>query len=407
MPTRISYRLSEMKLVYSQDGSRLRASAAVFVLMIALLASTKASAAVVAYRPSNSSSVVLTLANNDVESALARLRAASENSPNDAERLVEYIRKLMSAGAATGNERYYGFAEAALERAPQSIAQQLQLLRAQLLQHRHAFKESESVLTRLIELEPRNADALLMRAQVRMHLHDPAAAMRDCAKLQLTTDLLTSATCSAQARTALNGDQAEAQRAYSLLTLLLKSEGGPNSTRSWSAGVAAELAARLGHTDDATTWFRTAYELDGGNHFARLSYADWLLELGKRADAAAVASTGTSSADKLRLVLANGRRDSADALQLQLSWREAAERGERTHLRDQARFELTVLQDPVRAHATALDNFQDQREIEDALLLASTSFSRHDRRTLELVKAWKHERNHFDLRLDRYLANAK
>ena len=49
-----------------------------------------------------------------------------------------------------------------------------------------------------------------MRAQVRLHLHEPQQALADCTALMPLVDLLTSTTCIAQARAAL-GDLQRAQ----------------------------------------------------------------------------------------------------------------------------------------------------------------------------------------------------
>jgi Tfp pilus assembly protein PilF len=384
--------------------TRLRASVAVFAfcaLISTLPFASPAMAAVAAYRPSDSAQVILKL-NNNGEAQLSRLRQASSVAPSDSDALARYVNALLSMGARTGNERYYGFAEQAISTAPAAVQLSVAMLRAQVLQHRHEFRDAEHVLSEIIEHDPRHLDAVLMRAQVRMHLHEPESALRDCSKLALKVDLLTSMTCVAQAQAAQSADLAALERSYSIVASLLQTDGAP-ATRSWSAGVAAEFAARLGNSDAATMWYRTAYELDRDSHYARIAYADWLLSKSDYAAANEVAGSGVSNADIFRTVLAKRERDSAAARQLQLSWREAEARGERAHLRDQARFELIVLNDAARAHVTALDNFRDQRESEDALLLAQTAAARKDARAVALLKQWQSERRYADRRMDNYL----
>jgi hypothetical protein len=368
------------------------------LLMIGLFLSSQcAGAEVLVHRPTDDATLVLRLSNEN-GSALQRLRADVEKRPNDLATHAEYIKALMTAGIRSGNERYYGFAEQALSESPRHVQQALLLERAQLLQQRHEFKAAEQVLDNLLIKKSRNPAARLMRAQIRLHLHEPQQAMRDCVALVPVTDLLTSTTCIAQARMEM-GDIAQA---YALITAI-DANAGPNSTRSWNAGIAAELAARLGMNDAATKWYRLSFELDSENHYPRIAYADWLISQGQLAKAQRVASSGTSNADRLRSVLAKQSRNDNDALRLQLAWREAQINGERDHLRDQARYELLVVRDIHRAHAIAKDNFADHRESEDALLLAQTASLVGDRETVKRLRLWQSERRYVDARLDRWM----
>ena len=95
----------------------------------------------------------------------------------------------------------------------------------------------------------------------------------------------------------------------------------------------------------ADRWYREAYELDPQSHYARIIYADWLLSAGRFDEALQVARRGASLADRARVVLAGRDAKSLEAQRLQLAWAEADARGEWEHLRDRARFELTLLND--------------------------------------------------------------
>ena len=94
----------------------------------------------------------------------------------------------------------------------------------------------------MLKVNGRDREARLMRAQVRLHLHEPQQALADCTTLMPLVDLLTSTTCIAQARAA-HGDL---QRAQTLLLRVLDYQHGDDATRSWSAGVAAEFAVAAG-----------------------------------------------------------------------------------------------------------------------------------------------------------------
>jgi Tfp pilus assembly protein PilF len=369
-------------------------------LLAAAVFGTDAEAAVRVYRPTEPSQVVLQLGSSVGESQLAQLRAASGAAPSDVAATLRYVDALMEAGAQSGNERYYGYAEQVLRGANASGNTSLALRRAQLLQHQHDFAAAERVLGEIIEINGRDREALLMRAQVRLHLHEPQEALTDCTALMPLTDLLTSTTCVAQARAALG----DLRRAQTLLLRVLEFQpGGDEATRSWAAGVAAEFAARRGDVSAAERWYREAFELHPDSHYARITYADWLLSAGRFDRALQVAGQGASLADRARTVLAARDTATLDAQRLQLAWQEAAARGERAHLRDRARFELMLLRDPAKANATARTNFQNQSEADDALLLAETAAASGDQQSLRVVREWQQRHRYEDVRLEALL----
>ncbi len=368
-------------------------------LLAAAVFGMEAEAAVRVYRPDDPSQVVLQLGSSAGESQLAQLRKASVAAPNDADATIRYVDALIAAGARSGNERYYGYAEQALQGASDSGAPALALRRAQLLQHKHDFAAAERVLGEILQINGRDREARLMRAQVRLHLHEPQQALADCTALMPLVELLTSTTCIAQARAA----QGDLQRAQALLLRMLDSQRGDAATRSWAAGVAGEFAVRLGDARAAERWYREAFELDPQSHYARIIYADWLLSAGRFDEAQRVANRGGSLADRARSVLAGRDAETLDAQRLQLAWQEADARGERAHLRDRARFELLLLRDPAKAKASALASFRERNEADDALLLAATAAATHDEESLNVVREWRVHTRYQDVRLDTLL----
>lgn len=359
-------------------------------LLAVAVSGTDAGAAVRAYRPTDPSHVVL---------QLERLEPTNDPTSNDPAALLRQVDALMDAGARSGNERYYGYAEQVLQGARDVRDPQVALRRAKLLQHKHEFAAAERVLGEILQLNGREREARLMRAQVRLHLHQPQQALADCTALMPLVDLLTSTTCIAQARAALG----DLERAQSLVLGVLNFQRGDDATRSWSAGVAAEFAARLGDQNAAGRWYREAFELDPHSHYARMTYADWLLSAGHFEEAAKVASRGASLADRARVVLAGRDARSHGAQRLQLAWQEADARGERAHLRDRARFELMLLRDPAKAIASARASLQDRNEADDALLLAAAAVATQDRESLQVVRAWQQRNRYEDVRLESLL----
>ena len=365
-------------------------------LLAAAVFGGNAEAAVRVYRPTGPSQVVLQLGSASNESQLAQLRKASIASPNDPDALIRYVDALVEAGARSGNERYYGYAEQALSAARDPGTAGFGLRRARLLQHKHEFAAAERLLGEILQLNSRDREARLMRAQVRLHLKEPQQALTDCTALMPLVDLLTSTTCIAQARAAMG----DLQRAQTLLLRVLEFQKGEAATRSWSAGVAAEFAVRLGDASGADRWYREAYQLDPQSHYARIIYADWLLSAGRFDEALQVARRGAALADRARVVLASRDAQSLEAQRLQLAWAEADARGEWEHLRDRARFELTLLNDPAKANASARASLQKRNEPDDALLLAATAAATNDRESLRAVRVWQERYRYEDVRLE-------
>ena len=199
-------------------------------------------------------------------------------------RLIRYVDALVDAGARSGNERYYGYAEqvCAGRARCRAIRRWHCGARSSCNTNTNSQRPSECS-AKFFEINGRDREARLMRAQVRLHLHEPQQALADCTALMPLVDLLTSTTCIAQARAALG----DLQRAQTLLLRVLDYQRGDDATRSWAAGVAAEFAVRLGDANAADRWYRESFELDPQSHYARITYADWLLSAGRFDEAAA------------------------------------------------------------------------------------------------------------------------
>jgi hypothetical protein len=82
----------------------------------------------------------------------------------------------------------------------------------------------------------------------------------------------------------------------------------------------------------------------------------------------------------------------------------AAERGDRIHLREEARFALAVELDAPRALRLARDNWGVQKELADARLLAEAALAAGDRDAAAPVIAWARATGVRDVALDRALA---
>jgi hypothetical protein len=352
-------------------------------LLLAIGCGACAAADVPSWMPPSTDTVILRLPANIKASASRRERIAA----------------LMDAGSASGEEQYFGQAESLLLAAAEPERSSLNLQYARLLQHRHAFEASLQVLNALIAADGRATDAILMRAQIQLQLMHAHEAMQDCVAIQRFTNFLVFATCAAQARAGLG----DVQGGYALVTAAMSRGAPPGATYSWSAGVAAELADRAGRAEEAGGWYAIAWQQDPRSHYARMTYADWLLAQHRAEEAAKVASQSAAMSDRLRTVLAEGRRDSASARRLLLAWQEAQARGDRSYLADHARFEWQLGGSLGTARELALAAFADRADPDSARLLAGIAAASGDRATLQRLQVWRQKQGYVDSRLERLL----
>jgi hypothetical protein len=164
-----------------------------------------------------------------------------------------------------------------------------------------------------------------------------------------------------------------------------------------------------GDGDAAAAHLRAALALDGEDAYARNLLADVLMATGHSAEASSLLA-GREQIDShlVRRAIAEHELHGRDEGRLIAAMREriaaAAERGDRIHLREEARFALAVDLDPVRAVRIARDNWGVQKELADARLLAEAAAAAGDPEAAAPVIAWARATGVRDAMLDRSLA---
>ena len=164
-------------------------------------------------------------------------------------------------------------------------------------------------------------------------------------------------------------------------------------TRLWTLTRLAEMAWRLGDTALAERHFSDALKLGVTDNFLLAAYADFLLEQGRSKEVVALLKDWTRSDTLLlRLAQAEKRLGSADAAaHIQaLGDRFAAAnlRGERLHMGEEARFLLDLKGDAPAALSVALENWREQREPRDALVVLEAAVAARDAKAATPVLKW-------------------
>ena len=307
------------------------------------------------------------------------LRQRLNADPRNMELAVQLADAYIDYGRSTGDARYIGRGMAVVRPwlAVNPVPTPVLLVRATVLQNRHAFRESRSQLTALLERSPRNLQAWLTLATVEMVQADYTAANDSCIQVaQLGGDFM-GMLCTAQLRS-LTG---HAQQAYALLRLI-EHPGpiAPPAIKSYVEGLLADTAARLGKNVSADRHFQAALQWMPGDNFLLADYADFLLD---RHEPAAVARllAGYEASDTslLRIVFAEcalrDARASHDVAEMQARFAAMDRRGSRLYDREHAEFVLYAQHDPARALRLAEQNWTVQRSPQDMRILLEAALA--------------------------------
>jgi hypothetical protein len=199
-----------------------------------------------------------------------------------------------------------------------------------------------------------------------------------------------------------------AQASATLATLARQAKGsGDGKTSAWLALLRAELAERQGDNGAAQMLYLQALGGDArqADVYALAAYADWLLARGREREVHALLA-GRTDADALLLRLAiawhRSKNPQAQGAIATLAERFAAAalRGDVSHRREQARFELELRGNPSAALAHAQANWAAQKEPADALILLRCAQAARQWQAAEPVWRLLRETGFQDARLD-------
>lgn len=323
---------------------------------------------------------------------LRALREAARAAPADPAAVVPLARRYFALAQSAGDPRYVGYAEAALApwRGAAGVPAPVLVQRALLRQYRHDFDGALADLALALERDPQSAEARAWRAAIYMVRADYAAAARECAALAALDDSLQAQGCDAYVEAATGGTRAAYARLRAALERAPRADPGE---RLWVLTRLAEMAARLQDPAAAERHFRAALSLGRDDNFLLAAYADFLLERGRPAEAAALLKEW-SRADTLLLRLALAEKAlglpgaARHAQELGERFAAAAQRGERLHLAEEARYLLELRGDARAALDAAAENWKSQREPRDALVLLQAARAAGDKAAAAPALDW-------------------
>lgn len=378
------------------------------VLILGTTLNTRLQAA--AYTPPSDQTVLTVLPDfllshsAEIRSFKARLQA----EPHSVAASTGLARLYIDLGRREADPRYYGYAEALLS--PWWTASQpppeVLLLRALLRQHQHDYAAALQDLQQLVQQQAGSSQAWLTLAVVQWVQGDYAAAKQSCKALANSSTWYGSV-CFSQVLSFTG----EAERAYQLqLSLLPALPQATPELAQWVQTNLAEIAWRLGQLSKAEQHFREALAIERQDHYLLRVYSDFLLSQQRSAEVIRLLKDKTTDdALLLRLALASQQAQDIEATQfyrqqLQARYQAAYLRKSKLHQRDEAWYLLSFEENSQRALELAQANWAEQKEAEDTALLLRAALANQDFTTARKVQMWLQQNQQQDTRLDGLLA---
>jgi Tfp pilus assembly protein PilF len=366
----------------------------VFTLLLGMSATTAMAAP---YKPATDAQVLERLPfkpSDPVVRELAQMRSELQRNPQNREVAVRLALRYYGLVAEEGDPRYLGYAQAAL--APWWDAPtpptDVQLVRARMRQFLHDFPGALSDLGQVIEREPQNSQARLLRAIINIVQARYDQARIDCQALRGGADLL-SLGCEAT----IDGLTGKAAPAYARLQAALDARPtASNDEKLWVLERLAELAQRRGQSAIAEQRLAQAIKFGNSDTFLLAAYTDLLLEQERPAEVVALLKDKVRSDGLLlRLVFAENsiKAPAAAEHEAALGARYAAAqlRGDTVHQQEEARFELRTRRDAKKALFLSQENWKVQREPRDARIFLEAAIASKNPAAAQPVLQWLDE----------------
>lgn len=310
---------------------------------------------------------------------LRRLREQLARAPTDVARAVAVAGRYVELGQSRADPRYHGYAQAAL--APwwelADPPPEILLLRAAIRQSRHELEQALEDLARLLEKDPRDPRAWLMRAGILMARADHGAARQACEALAGLRRAFLAFGCLGS----LASLAGQAEGGYQLLALAKGlSDGATPAERVRLETLLGKAAERAGDPGRAEAHFEEARRLGPDDPYLLGAYADFLLDQGRAGEVVALLREATRvDGLLLRLTLAEraigAPETGAHVEELRARFAASRQRGDSLHQGDEARFLLHLAGEPRAALTLARANWAVQREPRDARVLLEAALA--------------------------------
>lgn len=384
-----------------------------FICMVLFGSAAASSATAAPFVPEADSQVLERLPFAASDPKMRELRALHDGlkiQPDNLPLALRVARGYLELGRATGDPRFGGYAQSSL--APwwelASPPLEVLILRATLFQRVHRFDDALADLAKLLDAAPRDAQARLMRATVHQVIGKFDAAREDCLALGRSTNELVSTACLAN----VNAATGKLHEGYKQLRATLdRFPRAQSQIRSWVLTSLGEMAARAGQSQDAEAHFRRALAIDPTDNYLLSAFADFLLDQDRPQEVEVLLRDWTRQDPLLlRYALALQAQHAPELPgrieQLRDRFEAARLRGDRVHLREEARFTLHLMNDPNTALALARENWRVQKEPADIRVWLEAAIAAHAKADGAMARDWLSRTGLEDVRLLQLAADA-
>lgn len=297
------------------------------------------------------------------------MRTRVSEHPEDLQSTLALAQGYLDIGRANADPRFVSYAEATLtpwlkREHPEPAVLTLE---ATALQYLHRFNEALRLLDQALAVQSFNGQAWLTKATILQVQGRYDEARQACRRLIQTSGHLIALTC----LTGVNSLTGKLKSSYAALrSVFLDDPRVSAAVRVWILDQLADMAQRAGDDLAAEGYFLAALHVNAADGYTKADYADLLLRQGRATEVLQLLQRDEQQDSLLlRLAIAATRLRTDQALRLGREFQaryEAARRdGDRTHLREQARFLLEVRGNATAALEIAVLNWEVQREPAD------------------------------------------
>ncbi len=342
-----------------------------------------------------------------------RLRRQLQLAPQDDALALTLVRAYFDAAMALGDPRQLGYAQAVF--VPRFVRHRQEarwwFTSGLLKQFGHDFAGAFADFEQALALEPGQVEAISWSAALHMVEGEYPNALKFCERLPAATHPLVRSGCH---QFALAG-MGRLRPAYeNLRAALEQSPATDKGLTLWVHVRLGEMAERLGQDREAAGHYQAALQLGQTDQYLLAAYADLLLRQKQAAQVVTLLRAWEASdVLLLRLALAAAQTNDPAAARyrqmLNIRFEEAAQRGERLHEQEEARFLLLLEHAPQEALERALHNYQvlRQREPRDAEMVLLAALTANKPQAAAPVLQWLTRTGFEDARLQPLLKQFK
>jgi len=376
-------------------------------MLLAVAAATPVAAASDRFVPADPQFVVANVRQTLPDAELNGLLAALRADPGSEAASVALAGAFIERARSLREPAYFGRAEALLApgaKRPDASAS-IRRLYAEVLQYRHDFTDAETLLDGILREAPRDTDARLLRASIRLVRGDFAGARGDCARLAAEGTLGAQIGFACLAEALAGAGQLDRAQML-LISAPVNQNAADASSEAYLLATRAELHERSRDLNGAIADYREALKLAPRDDSIRAALADALAAHGDTDEARELLAVDKPSLALLvrSAALSTGAQRAALSARA-AAWLELeASRGDAIHHREEAMLALAN-GNAARALAAASKNFEAQRELPDVRVLARAARAARDADAMQALRQWLLETGYQDSVTESILGN--